>query len=282
MALSCPSWPSRSPTIENGGLSEDLLSITWTLKEGLLWSDGSDVTAADVVFTWQYCSNEATGCTASEAFLGIESVEALDDRTIKITFDSPTPYPYNAFVGSGTPIISSVQFADCVGEAAQTCNEQNTAPLGTGPYRIIDFKVNDVAVFERNPHYHGERAHFDKVIFKGGGDAASAARAVLENRRGRLRLEPTGGAGHPARNGSGGTGPGSSPPLPTESSAFWSTRPIRDPDLGRRAAPSTWAATISHPFLSFPPIPQAMSMAIDRVVSSPSSFTGSPARRPAT
>ena len=169
------------PTIENGGVSEDLMTITWTLKEGLLWSDGSNVTSEDVVFTWQYCSTEETGWHGpARLSWALRVSKQLTIRTIKITFDSPTPYPYNAFVGANTPIISSVQFADCVGAAAQTCNEQNTAPLGTGPYRIIDFKVNDVAVYERNPHYHGDPAYFDTVIFKGGGDAASAARAVLE------------------------------------------------------------------------------------------------------
>ena len=257
-----PKLAVEIPTIENGGLSEDLLSITWTLKEGLLWSDGSDVTAADVVFTWQYCSNEATGCTASEAVLGIESVEALDDRTIKITFDSPTPYPYNAFVGSGTPIISSVQFADCVGEAAQTCNEQNTAPLGTGPYRIIDFKVNDVAVYERNPHYHGEPAFFDTVIFKGGGDAASAARAVLETGEAdyawNLQVEPDilrdmeeAGLGQVVAAFAGSV----------ERILVNQTNP--HPDLGDDRS-EYLDGDNPHPFLSFPPIPQAMSMAIDR------------------
>ena len=264
------------PTIENGGVSEDLMTITWTLKEGLLWSDGSDVTADDVVFTWQYCSDESTGCTASEAFLGIESVEALDDRTIMITFDSPTPYPYNAFVGANTPIISSVQFADCVGAAAQTCNEENTAPLGTGPYRIIDFKVNDVAVYERNPHYHGEPAFFDTVVFKGGGDAASAARAVLETGEAdyawNLQVEPdilrdmeAAGLGKVVSAFAGYV----------ERVLVNQTNPHSDLGDDRSEYKD---GNNAHPFLTFPPIPQAMSMAIDRTLISEQlyGFAGQP------
>lgn len=76
------------PTVENGGISEDLTTITWTLKEGVKWSDGSDFTAADVVFTWEYCSNPDTGCTSIQAFEGISSVEALDDLTVLVTFDT--------------------------------------------------------------------------------------------------------------------------------------------------------------------------------------------------
>ena len=152
-----PALASEVPTAENGGVSSDLMSITWKLKEGLLWSDGTEVTTEDVIFTWRYCTHEETGCTSESSFDGIASVEALDVRTVKIIFDAPTPYPYQAFVGSGTPIISSVQFADCIGVAASTCQEQNFAPLGTGPYRITSFRSGDRVAYERNPHYHSDR-----------------------------------------------------------------------------------------------------------------------------
>ena len=104
---------SEVPTLENGGVSEDLMSITWSLKKGIKWSDGSELTAEDVVFTWVYCTDPDTGCTARSSFDGISNVEAIDGETVKITFDAPTPYPYIAFVGSGTPIISEAQFGDC-------------------------------------------------------------------------------------------------------------------------------------------------------------------------
>ena len=67
-----------------------------------------------------------------------------------------------------------------MGAAAKTCEAQNTAPLGTGPYRIIGFKANQEAVYERNPFYRGPAPYFDRVVLKGGGDAISAARAVME------------------------------------------------------------------------------------------------------
>ena len=175
-----PALAAQIPTLGNGGISPDLTSITWKLKGGLKWSDGSDVTAHDVVFTWVYCVDEDTGCTASSAFTGIVSVQALDNLTVKATFHGPTPYPYGAFVGFGTPIISRAQFADCVGAAAATCEAENTAPLGTGPYRITGFKTNEEAIYERNLFYREEAPYFDRVVLKGGGDAISAARAVLE------------------------------------------------------------------------------------------------------
>ena len=134
-----PALADEIPTLQNGGISQDLTSITWNLKDDLKWSDGSDLTAHDVVFTWRYCTDEATGCTANSSFADITSVEALANATVKITFHAPTPYPYTAFVGAGVPIISQAQFADCVGAAAADCDDENYAPLGPGPYRIVEF-----------------------------------------------------------------------------------------------------------------------------------------------
>lgn len=251
------------PTVENGGISEDLTTITWTLKEGVKWSDGSDFTAADVVFTWEYCSNPDTGCTSIQAFEGISSVEALDDLTVLVTFEDPTPFPYNAFVGAPTPIISAAQFADCIGAAAQTCNEQNTLPLGTGPYRITEFKVNDVVTYERNEFYHGDAPYFDKVVFKGGGDAVSAARAVMETGEAdygwNLQVEPEILA---EMEGDGALGiidaafAGS-----VERILVNQTNP--DPELGDLRSEFD-DGNNPHPFLVGTEVPQAMSMAIDR------------------
>jgi peptide/nickel transport system substrate-binding protein len=250
------------PTIANGGVAADQTSITWTLHEDLKWSDGSDMTAADVVFTWRYCSHPETGCTNASAFAGIASVEAVDERTVEIRFDAPTPYPYSAFVGAGTPIISAAQFGDCVGAAARTCSEQNIAPLGTGPYRIVEFTPNEGAVYERNPHYRGEAAYFDRVVLQGGGDALSAARAVLETGDAdfawNVQVEP------PQLEAMEAAG------LGTVVVAFAGiverivvnqTNP--DPALGDDRS-DYLDGTNPHPFLTFTPIAQAMSMAIDR------------------
>lgn len=90
------------PTVANGGISEDLTSITWKLKPGVLWSDGTPFTSADVVFTADYCIGEP-GCYQEAKFEGVKSIDAVDDLTVKITFEKPMPNPYGPFVGSQTP-----------------------------------------------------------------------------------------------------------------------------------------------------------------------------------
>ncbi|MCP4421074.1 MAG: peptide ABC transporter substrate-binding protein, partial [Chloroflexi bacterium] len=176
-----PFLAEEIPTVANGGIPEDLTSITWKLQEGLLWSDGTPVTAADVVFTAEYCMNPDGGCAQVSQFLGVASVEAVDDLTVLVNFEGPQPFPYGPFVGGQSPIIQAAQFADCVGLAAQECTEQNFAPIGTGAYKVQEFRANDVVIYEINENYRDpNKPYFSEFVLKGGGDAASAARAVLE------------------------------------------------------------------------------------------------------
>ncbi len=100
------------PTVENGGVAEDLTSITWTLRDDITWSDGTPFTSADVQFTAEYCMNPDMGCAQVTKFEGVESVETPDAQTVVVNFDSPTPVPYLPFVGAESPIIQKAQFAD--------------------------------------------------------------------------------------------------------------------------------------------------------------------------
>ena len=168
------------PTVENGGVSADLTTITWKLKDGLLWSDGTPVTADDAVFSWQYCTAEGGGCAQITNFENVKSVEAVDPKTIKITFTVPKPFPYGPLVGAQSPVIQKAQFANCLGPKAPECTEANTKPIGTGPFMVTDFKANDVVTLAANPHFRDPaKPAFATVLLKGGGDAASAAQAVL-------------------------------------------------------------------------------------------------------
>ncbi|MBB4102163.1 peptide ABC transporter substrate-binding protein [Allorhizobium borbori] len=169
------------PTVDNGGVAKDMTSITWKLKPGVKWSDGTPFTAEDVIFTWQYCTAPDGGCAQKAQYEGVKSVEALDPTTVKVTFTEPKYYPYSAFVGAQSPIIQKAQFKDCVGAKAPGCTSANFGPIGTGPFVVKEFKPNDVVTYVANPNYRdAAKPAFASVTLKGGGDAPSAARAVLE------------------------------------------------------------------------------------------------------
>ncbi len=248
------------PTVENGGVSEDLTSITWNITPGLTWSDGTPFTSEDVKFTYEYCSHPEGGCAQLTKFNGIESIDTPDANTVTVNYSSPTPNPYGPFVGGESPVIQKAQFQDCLGAAASTCTDQNFYPIGTGPFVVDEFKPNDVISLSANENYRDpEKPAFATVNFKGGGDAAAAGRAVMETGEfdyaWNLQLAPdviadmeAGGMGVPIA----GFGP------LLERIMLNHTNP--DPNLG----PDERSVIRPHPFLQDPAVYKAMSMAIDR------------------
>ncbi len=256
-----PYLAEEIPTVENGGVSADLTQITWKLQSGLLWSDGSPVTSADVKFTADYCMNPDGGCAQGAKFDGVTAVEIVDDLTVTVTFNQPQPNPYGPFMGAQSPIIQAAQFADCTGAKAPECTEANFNPIGTGPFVVDDFRPNDVIQMSANPNYRDPaKPAFAKLTFKGGGDATAAGRAVMETGEfdyaWNMQLAPD----VLAKMAEGGKG------VPI--SAFGSlverlemnlTNP--SPDL-----PPETRATVAepHPFLSDMKVRKALSMAIDR------------------
>jgi len=168
------------PTLDNGGVSKDLKTVTWKLKPGIKWSDGSDFTADDVVFTYQYMADEKTAATDSEFTVGVQDVTAKDPTTVVVTWKDPNPNPYQLFVSGQGNIIQKKQFQEFMGEKAKDA-PGNLKPIGTGPYKVTDFKPGDVVTYEINDNYRDkDKPFFKQVQFKGGGDATSAARAVFQ------------------------------------------------------------------------------------------------------
>lgn len=248
------------PTVENGGVSADLTSITWTLSDGLLWSDGSPVTSDDVRFSWEYCTAEGGGCAQSEKYLDVTDVEIVDDRTVTVRFGVAKPFPYGPFVGAQAPIIQQAQFQDCLGPKAPECTEANFNPVGTGPFVVTEFRPNDVISLAANENYREEgKPAFATVNFKGGGDAAAAGRAVLETGEfdyaWNLQLAPDVMANmEAAGNGEVISDFGTS----VERIMINFTDP--SPDLGERRG----TVDHPHPFLTDINVRKALSLAIDR------------------
>ncbi len=168
------------PSVQNGGVAKDGLSVTWKLKRGVQWHDGKPFTADDVVFTWEFAADPATAATTLGNYKDIARIDKLDSHTVKVVFKNPTPFWPIAFCGTGGHIIAKHVFEPFKGSKSREA-PANTKPVGTGPYRIVDFRANDVVRAELNPSYHVPNwPFFDRVEMKGGGDAPSAARAVIQ------------------------------------------------------------------------------------------------------
>jgi len=253
-----PILAAEIPDQENDGLSKDGMSVTWKLKPNVQWHDGQPFTADDVVFNWQYASDPATSATTIGSYQEV-TVEKVDPLTVRIKFKKPTPYWADAFVGARGMIIPKHLFEAYKGDKSRDA-PTNLKPVGTGPYKFVSFNPGDIVRGENNPNYHmPNRPHFDTVEMKGGGDAVSAARAVLQTGEYDfawnlqvedeilLRLEK-GGRGRTDIAPGGGV----------EQIQLNTTDPWTEVD-GERSSIKT-----KHPSLSDPAVRQAISMLVDR------------------
>ncbi|MFM9942862.1 MAG: peptide ABC transporter substrate-binding protein [Hyphomicrobiaceae bacterium] len=174
-----PVLAAEVPSLEKKTLAEDATWVIWKLKPGIKWHDGKPVTADDLVFNWEYAADPATASVTIGSYKDMK-VEKVDDLTIKITFSKPTPFWADAFVGTRGMIIPKHHFAEFKGAKSREA-PANLKPVGTGPYKFVDFKPGDIVRGEINTNYHvANQPFFDSVEMKGGGDAVSAARAVIQ------------------------------------------------------------------------------------------------------
>jgi peptide/nickel transport system substrate-binding protein len=174
-----PMLAAEIPDVENEGLARDGTSVTWKLKPNVRWHDGKPFTADDLVFNWEYAADPATAAVTIGTYKDIK-VEKVDQLTVRVLFQKPTPFWADAFVGSRGMIIPKHLFEAYNGDKSREA-PANLKPVGTGPYKFVSFNPGDLATGELNPDYHEpNRPFFDTIEMKGGGDAVSAARAVLQ------------------------------------------------------------------------------------------------------
>jgi len=175
-----PVLAAETPSVANGGVAPDGTWVQWRLKRGVAWHDGRPFTADDVIFTWQYAADPATAAPSAGSYQGIDRIERIDDHTVKLVFKRPTPYWADAFCSAAGMVLPRHVFETFKGGKSREA-PANLRPVGTGPYRFVDFKPGDILHAELNSAYHvANRPFFDTVEMKGGGDPVSAARAVLQ------------------------------------------------------------------------------------------------------
>ncbi len=174
-----PVLAAEIPTAANGGLSKDGRTVTWKLKRNVTWHDGKPFTADDCVFNWEYAKDPGTAAVTVSTYSDV-AVKKIDSHTIEVTYAKPTPFWADPFVGTRGMLIPKHLFADFIGAKSRDA-PANLKPVGTGPYKFVDFKPGDMVRGEINTNYHvANRPFFDTIEMKGGGDAVSAARAVIQ------------------------------------------------------------------------------------------------------
>lgn len=169
----------ETPSVENGLLAEDLSSVTLKIKPDLIWSDGEPVTANDILFTWQWILHPANASTSYEQWSTIENIEVVDDTTAQVTYIAPAINWFDPFTGTS---LGAILPAHAFGNDPENPNNAfQTNPIGTGPYVLEEFRVNDQGTYVINENYReADKPYFSRILVRGGGDAVAAGRAVLQ------------------------------------------------------------------------------------------------------
>ena len=152
--------------------------ITFRLKEGLKWSDGTPLTAEDSVFSMTV--NGMKGINASTRVYNLtESYTALDDRTVQWV-GIPGYTPDSAADVFWTPLPKHVM-QGMTAEEILADESVNHSPLGWGAYRVLSWEAGSSITLERNPEYFGEAPYFDRVVYQFFGSAGDNNLEALKN-----------------------------------------------------------------------------------------------------
>lgn len=133
-------------------VSDDGLTYTFTLRDGVLFHNGTAVEAADVVYSFNTCAATTTDTSLASALSNVAAVTAEDEKTVSVTLNSPNS-DFFAYVAS-------------VYIVPDDYTEQATAPVGTGPFRYVSRSVQENVILEKFSDYWGEGAKVDRVTLK--------------------------------------------------------------------------------------------------------------------
>ena len=158
------------PTVENGGISEDYTTYTITLREGLMWSDGTPLTSDDMVFTYQMVADPANnmlqGGTIRDALV---SAEAVDERTFTVTFNVAKPFPEDMAGSPGLSTILPAHIFRPIYEAEGSIEfapENQDPTVFSGPYVLSEWRRGEQMTFEANPNFIVGQPQIGRVIIR--------------------------------------------------------------------------------------------------------------------
>ncbi|MBI1979579.1 MAG: peptide-binding protein [Elusimicrobia bacterium] len=147
---------------ESWDISKDGLTFRFHLKHNVFWHDGHPFTAEDVLYTYERLVDPEVKTPYSSNFDKVKKFEVLDPHTLRITYKEPF---VPALESWGMGIVPRHVFADAKGKAFNE-HPANKRPIGTGPYRFKEWKVDEKIVLESNPNYFGGKPHIARYVFR--------------------------------------------------------------------------------------------------------------------
>jgi peptide/nickel transport system substrate-binding protein len=162
-----PELAAEIPTIENGGVVFDeetwSMTVTWKLREDVYWADGEQVTADDVIFTWDAIVEAGAWIAAMDY---TEYIEKVGEFTFTVFYYEGYVFPYYPLQFGGEDFfVYPEHYCDAeAGFYEWNCDDQ---PLSSGPYILEEWVDDDHLTFVRNPNYFEEgKPYIDQVIVR--------------------------------------------------------------------------------------------------------------------
>jgi peptide/nickel transport system substrate-binding protein len=154
-----PALAAELPTLENGGVSEDLKTVTWRLKPNVLWSDGQPFTSEDVKFTWEAAKDAANGSAYASDYALITDVQTPDPTTAVVTYSD-----FNAAYLDQFPWILPEHATGPVEQ--MTSWDFNRNPIGTGPFKLQEWSPGQYLTVVKSENYREEgKPYLDGINF---------------------------------------------------------------------------------------------------------------------
>lgn len=159
-----PVLATEVPSTSNGGISADGLTITYHLRKGVKWHDGTDFSCADLQYTLQVIRTPNSGALHTALFSDVDSVECPDPNTAVIKMKRFFAAWLTLFNGNYLAYI----FPRSAGKPEDIKNWAfNRKPVGTGPYMVTEFVTGDHITLVRNPNYWQQgKPYLDKVVIR--------------------------------------------------------------------------------------------------------------------
>lgn len=173
-----PRLVTEIPSIENGGVSEDGLTITLHLRDNIVWSDGEPITAADFLFTYDIIMDPANAVDSQYPYDMLASIEAPDERTVVMRFDEP----FVPWLGTFWRVVLPRHILEPVYQEQGSIVEAewNLAPtVGCGPYVFAEWESGSFIRYVRNENYWAGQAKIDEIYVQFVPDDASQTAALV-------------------------------------------------------------------------------------------------------
>lgn len=171
-------WAAESWSISDSGKK-----LTFTLKKGILWQDGVELTAEDVEFTYRIVIDPATSSPYAEDFLRVKEFRLLDRYSFEVTYDEFFARAVSSWM---SPILPK--------HILEGQNLRNTPfsrnPVGAGPYRLKSWEAGSRIILEASPTYFDGMPHISEVVYRIIPDEATMFMEVRSRKLDVMNLNP--------------------------------------------------------------------------------------------